>query len=102
MCAPPQIVLNEPPSPRARVICRPCVEFRPLPALGGEFSRELGTELLDGSASDVLFFDQVGTAIDGGDERGMRDPESGPQIPSGARPVELREHLDRGSCQSGV
>jgi hypothetical protein len=31
--------------------------------------------LLDGSASNVVFFDQVGASIDGGDERRVRDPE---------------------------
>jgi hypothetical protein len=60
------------------------------------------TELLDGGASDVLFFDRLCTTIDGGDERSVRDPESGPQIASGARPVELREHLDRGGRKGGV
>jgi hypothetical protein len=38
------------------------------------------TELLDGRASDVLFFDRISPAVDPGDERGVRDPEGGPQV----------------------
>jgi len=59
-------------------------------------------ELLYGGASDVLFFDRVGVAVDGGNERGVRDPQGGPQIARGARPIHLREQFDRGSRERGV
>ena len=75
---------------------------RLLRTLHGGSSTALSTELLDGGASDVLFFDRVGAAIDGGDERGVRDPEGGPQIACGARPVELREQFDRGGREGAV
>ena len=70
--------------------------------LHGGSPTALSAELLDGGASDVLFFDRVVAAIDGGDERGVRDPDGGPQIAGGTRPVELREQFDRGAREGSV
>src|ERR1700757_3870315 len=59
-------------------------------------------ELFDGGAGNVLLFDRFGAAIDSGHERGVRDPERGPEVSCGARAVELREHFDCRGRQRGV
>jgi hypothetical protein len=72
-----------------------CIRFTstaPEPPLAqGEVLRP---QLLDRCTRHILLLHELCAAVDGGDERRVRDPERGAQVAPGARAVQLGQRLD--------